>query len=222
MYVCACLDHMLTLPPNVQNLVVPRLASHQPSKSQVFLSNVSANCITLNVEASDTVNNLKSKIQSKLYIPTQQQRLFFAAKHLENGHTLAEYNVRQRSTLRLVSGLPGGMQVSVTLPSGKQMILDVNASDTVADLKAEIELKEGVPAHQHCLAYDDEELEDDRSLLSYDLNANTTLRMTPHHLVTVDTCAHACIQTCERLRATRARANAYTHDYACACMHIRV
>ena len=84
---------------------------YQHSQSQIVVKNISGNSITLNVQASDTIENVKSKIQEIMHIPTDHQRLVFAGKHLENGHTLADYNVPQRSTLYMGSSLVGGMNV---------------------------------------------------------------------------------------------------------------
>jgi len=74
---------------------------------QIFARNLAGQSITLDVDPTDCIKNVKSKIEDREFIPLDQQRLNYAGRELDDVNTLADYNIQKDSTIHILLRLPG-------------------------------------------------------------------------------------------------------------------
>lgn len=74
---------------------------------QVFVKNLIGRTITVDLEPTDTIRQLKEKIEQKEAIPQGEQRLIFSGKGLEDTRSVSDYNIQSNSTIHMVLRLRG-------------------------------------------------------------------------------------------------------------------
>lgn len=125
---------------------------------RTYVTSLSGEVLTVDVpdDAGTTVDAIKVQIWGLVGKPPDQQRLIYAGKQLEDGWLLSDYKIREGANLQMVPrcGMVapvGRIQICVRLSAGKALALDVEARDTVDDVKAKIKERVGIPVSEQIL-----------------------------------------------------------------------
>ena len=135
-----------------QGSIVIKVAHHQP--------------LLLDVQGSDTVIDVKTKIhQLEPQISPEKQRLVFAGNELDDSKTLGSYGIRNGDSLHLLF-VP---QLKVRTSTGETVHVKVSTGDSVSTVKTELYKHVGVNPECQCLLFAGQEMEDYRSIASYNI-----------------------------------------------------
>jgi len=138
---------------------------------------------TLTTTGSDTIAALKLKIQEASDISVDRQLLMFHKGNVcqmmlqDDGLTLRDYDIPAAAKIQVLVGHPDGNDIYVKTLTGKAIVLHYKSTYTVADIKAQIQNKEGIPPDQMRLLSSERQLEDALTLGDYNIDKKALLHL---------------------------------------------
>ncbi|CAB4410668.1 unnamed protein product [Rhizophagus irregularis] len=153
---------------------LPSLSITPRSSMTIYVESMTEKTIELKVNWSDTVEQIKEMIQNLKGVPPRIQRISFAEKELSGSETLSYYNIQKWSTLYLE--FKAKIYVK-TKRTGEEIILNVVTSDTISQIKQNIQDRKGIPLNHQRLIFTDRQLYDEYTLLDYNIEDESTLHL---------------------------------------------
>ncbi|CAG8521980.1 444_t:CDS:2 [Rhizophagus irregularis] len=163
---------------------LPSLSITPRSSMTIYVESMTEKTIELKVNWSDTVEQIKEMIQNLKGVPPRIQRISFAEKELSGSETLSYYNIQKWSTLYLE--FKAKIYVK-TKRTGEEIILNVVTSDTISQIKQNIQDRKGIPLNHQRLIFTDRQLYDEYTLLDYNIEDESTLHLEYLEVEIIDT-----------------------------------
>ena len=133
---------------------------------QIFIKSLCGKTIIINVESSESIETLKSKIQEKEGIPVEYQILISSNRVLANKKPISFYNIKSESNINLSLKLKSGIQIKIKTLE-KEITFNVGPHTTIKDIKDEIKKQQFF--FKLNLVFNGRILEDNKSVTDYNI-----------------------------------------------------
>lgn len=134
---------------------------------------------SLRVNPQDTVGSLKTRIQEKLGVPSQRQKLIFVngqrTQLSDDSRLVCSYGLQSGSQVSLLVIQPATIQVFLRNEKGKTSTYDIKPDETVTGFKTKVQNREGVQVSQQRLLHESREMMDGNLLSDYNVREMSTI-----------------------------------------------
>jgi len=148
---------------------------------KVYITNNIGDILSLTVQPSESIEDIKKMITEEINIPFEQQYLSFNEVELENQFSLSDYDIKNGSTIhltvRLYSFTKNNIPIFIFNESGEIINLKVNPSETINNIKTMIKNKYNISINQQYLFFDDNELCNEMKLSDYNIQENSNIQL---------------------------------------------
>lgn len=134
--------------------------------------------ITIRMEPSDKVEDLKTRIQDKTGIPASNQQLICAIHQLQDARSLSHYNITSKSSLLLVLRSSSKIQIFVKTITGQTITIEVEAHETIENVRARIQEELDIPPDQQRLSFGGKSLLNGQTISDYGMQKGSTIHLT--------------------------------------------
>ncbi|XP_063590745.1 polyubiquitin-like isoform X2 [Penaeus indicus] len=149
---------------------------------EVYVKTLTGKTLTVEVTPQDTVEVLKAKLQDIEGVPTDQQRIVFSGIQLEDGRTLADYNICREAVLHLILRLRGGGMpmffLNVVMPSANVIQPVVNERTTVREVRKLLEEEDpSLKNRNYRLMVAQRTMDSSKTLEDYGITSEAVIRL---------------------------------------------
>ena len=145
---------------------------------QISIANLRDGCTTkMHAATNITIGDLKGMFFIKEGIHPSKQVLIYEGQLLADHHTLAHYQIQAETALMLAVD-EECIAIFIRTPDGENTTLHVKSADTIASLKAKIEVEMDYGFQETQLSFQDSFLENHRKLSDYAIEDHSLLKLT--------------------------------------------
>ena len=142
---------------------------------KIFVENLTKKRISIELNRCNKIIDIKTKILKIEGIKPENQYLTFEGQELNDNNTLNYYSIQDNSTIFMTVRL--GFKIFIESSTREKFKIESKPIQSISTIKEIIEHQEGIPHNNKKLFFNGMQLENDKRLLDYDIESNSTLQL---------------------------------------------